>query len=148
MKRLSTQTFHNDSVPKSLKISIGHPNVHSYLVKDEAMKQANIMCFTETFLRPHQHIDHDYVPMQESVLFSDWTVCSRQALANSGVMIICVESTSNIHLSWKWWASWQLLLAECSCLQTPSATTNNYIIYLSSANLPPDIAHHCSWRLQ
>ena len=65
MKRLSTQCLPSEPVlkvvtlPRDSWIKIVHLNVHSYLAKhediirDEAMKQANIMCFTETF-QPQQ----------------------------------------------------------------------------------------------
>ena len=67
MKKLSTQSLPSEpvpvpkiiSLPRENSIKIAHLNVHSYLAKhediirDEAMKHANIMCFTETFLHPH-----------------------------------------------------------------------------------------------
>ena len=76
MKRLSNQSLPSEPIPTVLSLpgnnwmKTGLLNVHSYLAKwedivaDEAMRQTNIMCFTETFLKPHQHIECNSLPMQ------------------------------------------------------------------------------------
>ena len=68
----------------------------SYLGKeediiDESTKKANIMCFTETFLRPHQDIEHSYIPNQDDyqVFRMDHLQMSSEDLARGGVMIVC-----------------------------------------------------------
>ena len=79
MKRLSTQSLPNEpvvkvvSLPRETWFKIAHLNMHSYLAKhaditkDEAMKHANIMCFTETF-RPRQQFEESKLPMQEECM--------------------------------------------------------------------------------
>ena len=81
MARLSTQTLPSEPVLKVLSlptdnwVKIAHLNVHSYLakrvdiIKDEAMKQADIMCFTETFLQPQQQLEHNLPMQEECVVF-------------------------------------------------------------------------------
>ena len=75
MKRLSTQCLPSEPVPKVLSLpkdgwmKISHLNVRSFLAKyediirDQAMTQVNIMCFTETFLQPGQHLESSHLPM-------------------------------------------------------------------------------------
>ena len=106
MKRLSTQSLPSEPVPKVISLpreswmKIGHLNVHSYLgkqediIRDKAMMQTNIMCFTETFLRPHQHIGHDSLPVQEECLVFrlDRLQTSIEDLAKGGIMILCPRS--------------------------------------------------------
>ena len=53
----------------------------------EAMKHANIMCFTETFLRPQQELDRSQLPMQEDCM--DRVQRNSEDLAKGGIMIIC-----------------------------------------------------------
>ena len=68
MKRLSTKSVLKSlqkvvSLPKSNHKKIDNWNVHSYLAKwediirDKTMTHTNIMCFTKTFLKPHDHIE-------------------------------------------------------------------------------------------
>lgn len=76
MKRLFTQSLPSEPVAKVVSlptegwIKIAHLNVHSYLAKyadiirDEAMKHAYIICFTETFLQPHQQPDVPWSSVQ------------------------------------------------------------------------------------
>lgn len=62
------------SLPRDSWMKISHLNVHSYLAKhediirDQAMTQANIICFTETFLRPWQQLEGSHLPMQEECI--------------------------------------------------------------------------------
>ena len=111
MKRLSTQNLPSEPLPKVISlprnnwIKIGHLNVHSYLAKqedlirDEAMRQA-IVCFTETFLRPHQHIEQDYLPMQDECLVFrlDRQQTSTEDLSKGGVMIVCPKSLQPVRI--------------------------------------------------
>jgi hypothetical protein len=91
MKRLSTKSIPSEqvlSLPRDNWMKIGHLNVHSYLgkqediIRDQAMRQANIVCFTETFLKP-QHVEHNYLPMQEhcQVFKSDRLQTSNEELS-------------------------------------------------------------------
>lgn len=100
MKRLSKQTLPSQAVPKVLSLpthswmKIGHLNVHSYLekqediIRDESMKNAN-MCFTETFLRPHQDIEHTFILIIKVTIRMDRLQMSSEDLARGGVMIVC-----------------------------------------------------------
>ena len=103
-------------MPRQSWTKIGHLNVHSYLAKrediiqDQAIRQVNIMCFSETFLQPHQQLDDNNLPMQEEcVVFRlDRQRSTSEDLTKGGIMIVCPssdytlsESTSLIHLSLK-----------------------------------------------
>ena len=106
MERLSTQSLPTEPVPKVLTLpkdswtKIGHLNVHSYLAKhediirDQAIGQTDIMCFTETFLRPQQELEADQLPMQgECTVFRlERQQTSGQDLAKRGIMIVCLKS--------------------------------------------------------
>ena len=87
MERLSTQRLPTEPVPQVLSLpkdswtKVGHRNVHSCLAKhediirDQAIGQTDIMCFTETFLRPQQELEANHLPIcKESVQFSGWNV--------------------------------------------------------------------------
>ena len=105
MKRLSTKRVPSEPVPKVVSlpktnyIKIGHLNVHSYLakwegiVRDTTMRHANIMCFTETFLKPHDHIELDCLPMlgQCSLFRLDRVEACTEDLSKGGVMIVCLQ---------------------------------------------------------
>ena len=68
MERLATNGLPSEPVPQVVAlpkhnwIKIGHLNVRSYMAKQEdvkcdlAMSHVDIMCFTEAFLKSHQHI--------------------------------------------------------------------------------------------
>ena len=113
MERLSTQSLPGKLVPKVLSLprdswmKVGHLNVHSYLAKqediirDQAMLQANVMCFSETFLSPHQHIEHDYLPMQGECMVSrlDRLQTNSEDLAKGGLMIVCPRSLQPVRIS-------------------------------------------------
>ena len=113
MKRLSTQCLPTNPVPKVFTlprhnwIKIVHLNVHSYLAKhediirDEGMKQANIMCFTETFLRAEQDLEHTKLPMQEKCMIYRLDREERNCadLANGGIMVVCPESLQPVRIS-------------------------------------------------
>ena len=75
-------------------MKIGHLNVHSYLEKqgDESMKNANIICFTGTFLRPYQDIERTFIHNQDDyqVFRMDRLQIRSEDLARGGVlMIVC-----------------------------------------------------------
>ena len=71
MERLAAHSLPPEPVPQVVAlpkhnwIKIGHLNVRSYMPKQEdvkcdlAMNHVDIMCFTETFLKPHQHVGGD-----------------------------------------------------------------------------------------
>ena len=113
MKRLSTQSLPSEPVPKVITlprdswIKIAHLNVHSYLAKhediirDEAMKHVNIMCFTETFLRPQQQLDDNKLPMQEEcmVFRLDRVQNSIDDLTKGGIMMVCPSSLQPVRIS-------------------------------------------------
>lgn len=88
MERLSNRYLPSEPLPQVVTlptrewVKIGHLNVHSYMakqediLKDQPMSHADIMCFTETFLKPHQHItDALFCLAKNSQKFSGWTVC-------------------------------------------------------------------------
>ena len=60
---------------------------------DLPMSQVN-MCFTETFLKPHQYIRGDLLPItgDSEVLWLDRVTMSSQVLSNGGIMIACATS--------------------------------------------------------
>lgn len=103
MSRLSTHTLPTIplpqvvSLPKQHWMKIGHLNVHSYIakqediIKDEAMKQCNILCFSETFLNPHINIQQDQLPIPDDceVYRLDRQHTDDAALSKGGVMIVC-----------------------------------------------------------
>ena len=113
MNRLSKQSIPSEPIPMVLSLpsnnwmKIGHLNVHSYLAKqedivtDQAMRQTNIMCFTETFLRLHQHIEHNYLPMQDEcqIFRLDRLQISNEDLAKGGIMIVCPRSLQPIRIN-------------------------------------------------
>ena len=106
MERLATNCLPPEPVPQVVAlpkqnwIKIGHLNIRSYLakqediMKNEPMSHANIMCFTETFFKPHQHIGGDLLPNEEdSEIFRlDRVATSSQDLSNGGIMIVCPSS--------------------------------------------------------
>ena len=59
------------------------------------------MCFSETFLSPHQHIEHDYLPMQgECMVFRlDRLQTNSEDLAKGGLMIVCPRSLQPVRIS-------------------------------------------------
>ena len=129
MKRLSTENIPSEpvpsviSLPKESWMKIGHLNIHSYLAKkediirDEAMKQANIMCFTETFLKPHQHIERKHLPLQNDCqLFRfDRIQTTSEDLIKGGVLIICPTSLRPVRIQFN-----RLLQLEAVSIVTTS----------------------------
>jgi hypothetical protein len=73
---------------------------HEDIIRDEAMKQANIMCFTETFLQPQQQLDDNILPMQdECVVFRlDRMQSSSDNLAKGGIMMVCPRSLQPVRI--------------------------------------------------
>ena len=112
MERLTTQCLPSEPVPKILSLpnnswmKISHLNVHSYLAKlediirDQAMRQVNIMCFTETFLRPQQLLEDSKLPMQEEciVFRLDRIQTSNEDLAKGGIMIVCPSALHPVRI--------------------------------------------------
>ena len=87
------------TLPRAEWIKIGHLNVRSYLSKldditgDESIAHADIMCFTESFLKPHQNVSSLTLNGESSVLYRcDRVTTSSQDLSNGGVMIACASS--------------------------------------------------------
>lgn len=87
------------SLPRAGRVKIGHLNVRSYLSKledvthDLAIAHADIMCFSETFLKPHQDVNTLQLNDESSALYRcDRAATSTQDLTNGGVMIACASS--------------------------------------------------------
>ena len=87
------------TLPRADWTKIGHLNVRSYLSKlddivgDESIAHADIMCFTESFLKPHQHVNSLTLNGESSILYRyDRVTTSSQNLSNGGVMIACASS--------------------------------------------------------
>ena len=113
MERLSTLILPSEPVLKVLSlpgdnwIKISHLNVHSYLAKhediirDEAMKHANIMCFTETFLQPQQQLEDDKLPIQEVyiVFRLDCEQRNNEDLAKGGILMVCPQSLQPVSIN-------------------------------------------------
>ena len=103
MERLCTKSVPAEPIPQVVALpreswmKIGHRNVHSYLakkediMKDQTISCANIMCFTETFLKPDQQITDDIIPLREecAVFRLDRLQTNSEDLAKGGIMIIC-----------------------------------------------------------
>ena len=74
--------------------------MRSYIPKQDDVKcdlslgHTNVMCFTETFLKPHQQIDGNLLLAKESCQFFrlDRITTSTQDLSNGGIMIACAAS--------------------------------------------------------
>ena len=106
MERLAAHSLPPEPVPQVVAlpkhnwIKIGHLNVRSYMPKQEdvkcdlAMNHVDIMCFTETFLKPHQHVGgHLFLNMEDFEVFRfDHVATSSQSLSNGGIMIACATS--------------------------------------------------------
>ena len=113
MKRLSTQCLPSEPVPKVLSLpkddwmKISHLNIRSFLAKyegiirDQAMRQVNIMCFTETFLQPGQHLESSHLPMTDecTVFRQDRIQTSTEDLAKGGIMIVCPSSLQPVRMN-------------------------------------------------
>ena len=106
MERLATNCLPSEPIPQVVSllkhdwIKIGHLNVRSYMAKQEdvkcdlTMSHVAIMCFTETFLKPHQHVGSDILlNTEDSEVFRlDRVTTSSQDLSNGGIMIACATS--------------------------------------------------------
>lgn len=104
-KLLPSQPTPQVTLPRSGWIKIGHLNVHSYLSKldditrDECIANTDIMCFTETFLKPHQRINSLTVNSASFTLYRcDRVSTTTQDLSNGGVMIACSSSLCSQHI--------------------------------------------------
>ena len=87
------------TLPSTDWIKIGHLNVRSYLSKlddvrgDESIAHTDIMCFTESHLKPHHVVSSPTLNGESSVLYRcDRVATSTQDLSNGGVMIACAPS--------------------------------------------------------
>ena len=104
-KNLPPETIPNViNLPKHGWIKIGH--VRSFIAKqedvirDEAITNVNIMCFTETFFHSHQIIERGYVPVQGGVVFRlDRLQTTSESLARGGIMIVCLPSLKPVRLT-------------------------------------------------
>ena len=87
-------------------MKISHLNVRLFLAKyediigDQAIRQVNIMCFTETFLQPGQHLESSHLPMtDECTVFRQNRVhTSTEDLAKGG-MIVCPSSLQPVRMN-------------------------------------------------
>ena len=63
-------------------------------MQDATVARAHVMCFTETFLKPHQHVGGDLLLNGEpsQVYRPDRTSTDAQNLSNGGIMIACATS--------------------------------------------------------
>ena len=173
MERLSTQCLPKEPVPKVLNLpskywtKIGHLNVHSYLaklediIKDQAVNETDIMCFTETFLQPQQQLDHHHRPMQkECMIFRlDRLQTSSEDLAKGGIMIVCSSSLQPIRVNIQRPPQLEILSIIATstnlgcriCIVTvyrrPQQSIAVFLplLYNYMANLP---THNSYWRLQ
>ena len=91
------------SLPSGGFFKVGQLNVRSYLAKledvtiDQSVAHTNIMCFTETFLRPSQSVCGLTLNGESSVVYRADRMASRtQDISNGGVMIICAESLDTL----------------------------------------------------
>ena len=59
------------------------------------------MCFTETFLKPHQHVEHNHLPIQDEcqVFRLDRLQTNNEDLAKGGIMIVCSRSLQPIRIN-------------------------------------------------
>ena len=88
-------------------MTISHLNIRSFLAKyediirDQAMKQVNIMCFTETFLQPGQHLESSHLPMTDqcTVFRQDRIQTGTEDLAKGGIMIVCPSSLQPVRMN-------------------------------------------------
>jgi DNA replication protein DnaC len=133
MERLGTHCLPPEPVPQVVSlpkhnwIKIGHLNVRSYMAKqadvkcDLPMSHVDIMCFTETFLKPHHHIRGDLLlnPAVYEVFRLDRVTTSNQDLSNGGIMIACATS----------------LLPETTNISHPALLEIKSIIVITSSNL-------------
>ena len=115
VNEMSTQSLPSEPVPKVLSLpknswmKISHLNVRSFLAKyediirDQAMKQVNIMYFTETFLQPGQLLESSHLPMtDECTVFRhdhDRVQTSTEDLAKGGIMIVCSTALQPVRVN-------------------------------------------------
>ena len=65
------------------------------------MRQANIMCFTKTFLQPQQQLVDNHLPMQEEcmVFRLDCIQTSCEDIAKGGIMMVCSLSLQPVRIN-------------------------------------------------
>ena len=137
MERLATKSVPPEPVPLVMSlvnnswIKIGHLNVRSYMAKledikcDLPMSHVDIMCFSETFLKPHQQITNDLLPnTQTSVIFRLDRPSDSLDLNNGGIMITCAPSLHPESIS----ISHSALLEVLSIVITPYSSLRIFVI--------------------
>ena len=79
---------------------VGHLAKWKDIVTDQAMRQTNIMCFTETFLKP-QCVERNYLPIQDEcqVFRLDRPQINNEDLAKGRIMIVCSKSLQPIRIN-------------------------------------------------
>ena len=83
-----------------LHLAVGAKVMLTYMAKQEdikrdlTMNRVDIMCFTETFLKPHQDVSGHLMLNKEctQVFKLDRVTTSSQDLSNGGIMIACATS--------------------------------------------------------
>lgn len=137
MERLATKTLppepalHVTSLTDHSWIKIGHLNIRSYMAKLEDIKcdlpisHVDIMCFSETFLKPHQQITNDLLPnTHTSVIFRLDRSSSTLDLNNGGIMITCAPSLLPESIS----VSHSALLEILGIVITPHSSLRMFVI--------------------
>jgi len=105
MERLTSKCLPQPPPPNILMssadtcINIGHLNVHSYIAKEEdishdrCLQSTNVMCFTETFLKPQHTVNNICLNNQQAEVFRlDRPHHSTHGGTGGGIMIGCVSS--------------------------------------------------------
>ena len=121
------RVLHVVALRKHNWIKIGHLNVRSYMAKQEdikcdlAMSHVIIMCFTKTYLKPHQCTRDDlFLNADVSEVFRlDRVNTSSQDLSNGGVMIACATP----------------LLPECTKISHPALLEIKSIVATTHSSL-------------
>ena len=127
------------TLPRTGRIKIGHLNVRSYLAKledviaDTSIAHTGIMCFTETFLKPHQNVSGPVLNGESSVVYRfDRPTTNTQDLSNGGVMITCASSLQsqciNIHTlpHWKYQEFYLVHTSTSVCVSLLSTGDHNF----------------------
>ena len=63
------------------------------------MKHVNIMCFTETFLRPQQQLGDNKLPMQEGCMVFRLDRVQTSIDDITGIMMVCPSSLQPIRIN-------------------------------------------------
>ena len=83
----------------SAGLKIGHLNVHSFSAKlediasDDCIASTDVMCFTESLLKPHQSVHHLKLNGNSSCVYRcDRPVAASQSVTGGGVLVMCASS--------------------------------------------------------